>query len=106
MHIAPEAVRIGPGALTTQWTMERTIGNLGQEIRQHSNPFANLSERGLRRSRVNALKAMYPDFDEDIRKGPPRGSIDLGQGYHLLRAMDICARPLRECEYTALRAFM
>ena len=35
-----------------QWTMERTIGNLGQEIRQPSKPYENLAEEGLRRSRV------------------------------------------------------
>ena len=46
--------------------MERTIGNLGEEIRQPSNPFANLSQRGLRRSQVNALKAMIPDLEEPV----------------------------------------
>jgi len=43
-HLGPEAVRLGPPIISSQWTMERTIGNLGEEIRQHSNPYANLSE--------------------------------------------------------------
>jgi hypothetical protein len=38
-HLVPEVVRIGPGAYCTQWTMERSVGNLGEEIKQPSNPF-------------------------------------------------------------------
>lgn len=63
LHSCPEVMRVGPGAYSTQFTMERTIGDLGQEIRQPSNPFANLARRALRRSQVNALKSMYPDLD-------------------------------------------
>ena len=29
MHLASETIRLGPGAYHSQWTMERTIGNLG-----------------------------------------------------------------------------
>jgi len=43
LHTAPEVMQVGPGAYTTQFTMEHTIGNLGQEIWQLSNPFANLT---------------------------------------------------------------
>jgi len=32
LHAAPEVMRVGPGTYTTQFTMERTIGDLGQEI--------------------------------------------------------------------------
>ena len=42
--------------------MERTIGNLGEEIWQPSKPYANLSQRGLIRNQVNALIAMVPDL--------------------------------------------
>ncbi len=41
LHLAPEVTRIGPPICSSQWTMERTIGNLGEEIRQPSNPYAN-----------------------------------------------------------------
>ncbi|KAF7370240.1 hypothetical protein MSAN_00654800 [Mycena sanguinolenta] len=37
-HLAPECIRIGPPALHSQWPIERTIGNLGQEIKSHSQP--------------------------------------------------------------------
>ena len=42
-HFAPEASRIGPGICYSQWTMERSIGNLTEEIRQDSTPYTNLS---------------------------------------------------------------
>ena len=31
-HLAPEAVQVGPWICSSQWTMERTIGNLVAEI--------------------------------------------------------------------------
>ena len=90
LHVAPEVVRVGPGVYYTQWTMERTIGNLGEEIKQPSNPFANLSQRGIRRSQVNALKAMVPDLEPNT-DSLPRNSNDIGDGYVLLRARDLSA---------------
>jgi hypothetical protein len=66
--------------------MERTIGNLGEEIKQHSNPYANLSQRGKLRCQFNALKVLIPDLEPE--KGLPQGSEDLGNGYVLLRARD------------------
>ena len=86
-HLAPEVVRIGPGAYSTQWTMERSIGNLGEEVKQPSKPFANLSQRGILRSQVNALKAMIPDLEPTVTK-LPRGAKELGGDFILLRARD------------------
>ena len=43
IHLVPETVRVGLLSLLTQWPLERTIGNLGEEIKQPSNPYANLS---------------------------------------------------------------
>jgi hypothetical protein len=62
-HLGPETVRVGPNIICSQWVMERHIGNLGEEIKQHSNVFANLAQRGLRHCRMNALKAMIPDLE-------------------------------------------
>ncbi|KAI6161359.1 hypothetical protein EDD17DRAFT_1589627 [Pisolithus thermaeus] len=67
--------------------MERTIGNLGQEIRQPSKPYENLAEEGVWRSRVNALLAIMPELDDGI-KGHPKGSVDLKDGYILLHKRD------------------
>ncbi|ETW76855.1 hypothetical protein HETIRDRAFT_125856 [Heterobasidion irregulare TC 32-1] len=90
-HLARQVTRCGPPGYTTQFTMERMIGDLGGEIKQHSNPYANLSQRGVRRAQVNALKAMVPNLDNST-KHLPRGSKDLGDHYLLLRAQDSCAR--------------
>lgn len=99
-HVAPETERIGPGIIYSQWGIERTIGNLGEEIKQHSDPFANLAQRGLRRCQVNALKAMIPDI-EPLETALPRGALDLGDEYVLLKAMDNVARIVQPQEEEA-----
>jgi hypothetical protein len=104
-HLVPEAFRIGPPACSSQWTMERTIGNLGREIRQPSNPFANLSERGLLRCQINSIKATIPDLEPPIVT-VPRGGMDLGGGYILLRARDRTHRPLQDYETAALVTYL
>jgi hypothetical protein len=86
-HLASEVVRTGPSICSSQWTMERTIGSLGREIRQPSNPYANLSQRGLLRSQINTLVALIPDL-EPSPPIIPRGARDIGDGYVLLRARD------------------
>ena len=86
-HLALEATRVGAPICSSQWTMERTIGNLGQEIRQPSDPFSNLAQQGIRRCQTNALKALFPRFNND-EKQLPRGAEDLGGGYILLHKSD------------------
>ena len=100
IHIAPETMRVGPGCLYTQWTLERVIGDLGAEIRQPSQPYKNLSQRATRRAQVNALKAMIPDLDPE--PAAPRGSQDIGDGYHLLTAHDDVKRLISPEETKAL----
>ena len=46
-HLVPDTVHLGPGVYTSQWTLERTIRNLGEEIKQPSNPYVNLANCGL-----------------------------------------------------------
>ncbi|KAI6119745.1 hypothetical protein EDD16DRAFT_1706451 [Pisolithus croceorrhizus] len=87
LHLVTEATHKGPPICYAQWTMERTIGNLGQEIRQPSKPYENLAEEGVWRSRVNALLAIMPELDDGI-KGHPKGSVDLKDGYILLHKRD------------------
>jgi hypothetical protein len=90
-HFAPETTRVGPGIIVSQWALERTIGNLGEEVKQHRDPYTNISARGVRRCQVNALKAIIPDL-EPLNDLLPHGSEDLGNGYILLRARDRVAR--------------
>jgi len=61
-HIASETVRAGPLACYAQWTIETAIGNLGQEICQERDPFANLAQRGILRAQLNSIQAMFPDL--------------------------------------------
>lgn len=91
IHLGLEITRFGPSGLYSTWTMERTIGNLGQEIKQPSNPYANLSMRALHRAQVNAITAMLPGLGEYTEQSP-RGSQDLGDGYWLLPARERTAR--------------
>ena len=86
LHLAREVIRLGPPCYYTQWTMERTIGNITEEMKQPSRSYQNLSQRGLRRTQVNALKAMAPELDKPVKD--PRGSEAVGNGYLLLRAKD------------------
>ncbi|KAH9848550.1 hypothetical protein C2E23DRAFT_739308 [Lenzites betulinus] len=105
IHIVPEALRLGPGSLYTQWTLENYIGNITREIKQHATPYANVSERALRRTRINALQAMIPAFAMD--ETPPASSIDLGDGFRLLRARDRAMFTLTSAaERNALQSFM
>lgn len=106
LHLSSEVTRIGPPICSSQWTMERTIGNLGEEIRQPSNPFANLSQRGLLRCQVNSLIAMIPDLKPSSKSNLPRGALDLGGGYVLLRAQDRYNRHMKETEAAAFKEYL
>ena len=84
IHLVPEAFQKDPPICYAQWMMKRTIRNLGQQIRQPSKPYANLAQEGVRCSQVNVLLAIMPELDSPL-KSLPYGSIDLGEGYVLLR---------------------
>ena len=64
-HLAPDTVHLGPGVYSSQWTLERMIGNLGEEMKQPFNPYANLANCGLRHSQISALHAILPDLEPD-----------------------------------------
>ncbi|KAF8990485.1 hypothetical protein BDZ89DRAFT_1054874 [Hymenopellis radicata] len=74
-----EVVRRGPGGIYSQWVMERTIGNLEEEIKQHADAFSNL---------------VYPS-----------NVVDLKDGYALLPACDTAARKLPDNEMAVLREY-
>ncbi|KAF8833258.1 hypothetical protein BDN67DRAFT_992874 [Paxillus ammoniavirescens] len=93
-HYGNEVVTKGPVIGASQWTMERMIGNLTEEIRQPSNPYANLSQQAIRRAQVNALKTMLPSLDPtDDEDTLPQTAKDMGDGYILLKFQDRTARP-------------
>jgi hypothetical protein len=104
LHLAREVIRLGPGCYYTQWTMERTIGNITEEIKQPSKPYANLAQRAVRRNQVNALKAMIPALDP--QENEPRGSEEVADGYTLLRARDENMQKIGGPNGAAIRHYM
>ncbi|KAF8256448.1 hypothetical protein EI94DRAFT_1775290 [Lactarius quietus] len=104
-HLAPDTVCLRPGGYSSQWTQERTIGNLGEEIKQPSKPYANLANCSLRRSQLSALHAVMPDLAPNT-PALPRGAIELGDGYVLLRAQDETGTVLEGESAGAIRTFM
>ncbi|KIK25335.1 hypothetical protein PISMIDRAFT_9691 [Pisolithus microcarpus 441] len=95
LHLITEAMHKGPPICYAQWTMERTIGNLGQEICQPSKPYKNLAEEGVRRCRVSALLTIMPKLDNGIQ-GLPMGSVDLKDGFGVHRTRQIARSLWRE----------
>ena len=87
-HLAAEAMHVGSPIFSSQWTMERTIGNLGQEIHQPSDPFSNLAQQGIRHCQVNALKPLVPTLNFTNEDSNPCASDDLGNGFVLLPKCD------------------
>ena len=85
LYTALECARVGPGAYYTQFTMERAIADLGQDIRHPSNIFANLGQIALRRSQLGALKYACPELDAESKPSLPQYSKDCGNGIILLR---------------------
>ena len=88
LHLAPETFQKGPSICTAQWTIERTIGNLKQEIRQLLHYLANFAKEGVRRARVNALLAALPDLDQSEANHLRTIVVNLGEGYVLLHKRD------------------
>lgn len=85
LHTGPEIPRMGPGAYDNQYPLERTIGELGSELRQPGSPYANLMEIVKRRSQINAVKVLHPELDHDRNKGLPKYAKDVGGGFVFLR---------------------
>ena len=108
VHLPHEVICLGPPICSSQWTLERTIGNLGEKIKQHSNLFGNLSQCRIRRAQVNALKAMIPRLDTERSDGGylPYRSKDLGNGYVLLRACESDPHPFCDWEVDALYEYL
>ncbi|KAH9846588.1 hypothetical protein C2E23DRAFT_948968 [Lenzites betulinus] len=105
IHLATEVVRLRPGSLYTQWTLENFIGNITREIKQHVTPYENVAKRAFRRCQVNAIQAAMPELAP--WDGPSENSEDVGEGYRLLRAKD--RHPVElivASEAAALRAYL
>ncbi|KAJ7362561.1 hypothetical protein DFH08DRAFT_910784 [Mycena albidolilacea] len=82
MHIVQEVLRVANPILYAQWTLERTIGNLGGEIRQ-------------------------PKHITRKETALPTGGIDVDDGYQFRPKIDNAARPVLDAaELDALKVFL
>ena len=105
LHLATKAVRLGPQVYYTQWLMERMIGNLGEEIKQPPNIFANLCQCAIQGCQVNALKVIIPNL-KPSKAQIPRGAADINDGYILLRAQDRSPQILLDELTIAYRSYL
>ncbi|KAJ3001199.1 hypothetical protein NUW54_g6581 [Trametes sanguinea] len=106
-HGPSEVKKIGPLIGVTQYTMERTIGNLGQELRQHSTPYANLSHRALLRCQLNSLGYLLPSLRlDDAALSLPKGAQDLGNDMVLLCPKDATSRSTTNAEAIAFHFYL
>ncbi|EPQ50059.1 hypothetical protein GLOTRDRAFT_51086 [Gloeophyllum trabeum ATCC 11539] len=104
-HLPHQIIEYGPGVCSSQYCTENAIGFLGRQVRQPSNPFANLTQVTLRRVRLSALQAMVPGLVSNDA-GLPHGAIDLGDNYTLMRAWDRYARHIKGSEARAIQLFL
>jgi len=101
LHLAPEIFRVGNGSHTSQFPMERMVGELGRCIRQPSNMFGNLIQITLKKAQISALKIIHPELDQDI-DSLPKHSYNLDGGYALLRPRDKVAQAFTRVELDAM----
>ena len=101
-HTARETERAGPHPCFSQWTIENYIGNITREIRQDVTPYANVSERALRRAQGSALQAMYPEFDTAPPPSRHSRPIPGHEDFILLHPVDKTSRYMTSSESNAL----
>jgi len=70
-------------SLHAQWVMERSIGFTEEHMRQPGRPYANMFRVQHRLAQLNALRAMFPKFEETVDRAGriPAFAVDLGRGY-------------------------
>jgi hypothetical protein len=85
LHGATEITRLGPLCLLSQYPLERTIGDLGRQIRnfQGEKMYANFAHMGWRQTQINALYAIFPELAPKDTTVSPKDT-SLGDGYYLL----------------------
>ena len=94
-----------------QWTLETAIGNLGREIRQDRDLYANLTQRAILRAQVNSLKARFPGVKIELE---PQGMsaltnrkrvFDSAPGYMFIPRREEDPSPLSDDELHALMIY-
>ena len=97
----------GPLSCYAQWTIKTAIGNLGKEICQDCDPYANIVQCGVLRAQINLVQALYCDLPIGQRDPNwlPDRARDVGDGYALLPKYQDSVKPLTNFEYQALMVY-
>jgi hypothetical protein len=105
LHVPMEVRLKGPTSYYSQWTIERVIGLLKDDLRLHSDPFSNLAHIAMRLAQTNALRSLVPDL---MKHKPTLQEIghDLGDGYVSLHPREDRRRRVRDAEFAQIHAFM
>jgi hypothetical protein len=105
-HIASETLRLGPLSCYARWTLETAIGNLGREIRQDRDLYANLTQRAILRAQINSLRARFPGVKLEFtcqRAAPHRTrDFDSAPGYLFHPRAEKIPGPIGEYELNVL----
>ncbi|KAH9159369.1 hypothetical protein EDB89DRAFT_1887518 [Lactarius sanguifluus] len=107
--MGPETFRIGPLACYAQWTLETAIGNLGREIRQDRDLFANLTQRAVIRAQVNSLCARFPRIKFEVgsvkKSSHSVRTREFEGGYIFLPRCEEFPSPLTEDEHATFKIY-
>ncbi|KAJ2929000.1 hypothetical protein H1R20_g8095, partial [Candolleomyces eurysporus] len=107
-HIPSSTLRVGPHGLFSQYTMERTIGNIVKEIKQHTTASGNASQRAIRRAQVNTVKVLILDEANGVSQPLSRyPQSPAGNGYCILwpKEQSKSGRVVPEDKFTALEVY-
>jgi hypothetical protein len=107
-HGAPEIQRVGPLSLLSQYPLERTIGDLGRQIRnfQGEKMYTNFAHMGWRQTQINALYAIFPELAPKDT-GISAKDVPLDDGYYLLsRGREKKRLPVTPSEAQAIRNWL
>jgi hypothetical protein len=106
-HFPDAAKSVGPPVIYSQYMIEHIIGLLGAEVRQPSNPFANLAQQALIQCQTSALHVLLPNLGfTPQKKLLPKRALCLGDGYGLLRRRERYPHDIRDCERDAVQAYL
>ena len=107
-HIAPETLWAGPLSCYTQWTLETTKGNLGQEIQQDHDLYTNLTQQAIIHAQLDMLQAHYPKIKIEVNSRstsslPINACIfESALGYGFIPCCEEYPAPLLDDEHSAL----
>ncbi|KAF5331223.1 hypothetical protein D9611_013085 [Ephemerocybe angulata] len=108
LHVPSSTLRLGPHRNFSQYPMEREIGIIVSQIKQHTTPSGNASQRAIRLAQVNTVKALTRDEAQEAPSVSSRfPRIPAGSGYTILwpRERTVNGKIVSHKEYDAIDSF-